>query len=101
MLTRKDCLKNNFARYTSIGGKLAAHFDVMPKTFCLPKEYLSFIEAYSQAAENEELRYPHRSPGSVNWWILKPAGLSRGRGISLVNDIGQVTYDKRSFRILP
>ena len=28
----------------------------------------------------------------MNWWILKPAGSSRGRGISLLNDIGKVTY---------
>lgn len=26
-----------------------------------------------------------------NFWIMKPVGLSRGRGISVVNDISQVT----------
>ena len=64
----------------------------MPRTFCLPREYLSFVEAFSRLAEEEEERFPLKPPGSINWWILKPAGLSRGRGISLLNDIGQVTY---------
>lgn len=33
-------------------------------------------------------------PGSTdpNIWIMKPVGLSRGRGISLVSDIGQVQF---------
>ena len=91
-LTRKDCLKRNFDRYTKVPGKLATNFTLMKETFCLPKEYLSFIEAFSATAEEEELKYPHRPPGSMNWWILKPAGLSRGRGITVVNDISQVTY---------
>ena len=64
----------------------------MADTYCLPKDYLSFIEEFSRIAEEEEIKYPHRPPGSMNWWILKPAGLSRGRGITVVNDISQVTY---------
>ena len=28
----------------------------------------------------------------MNFWILKPIGKSRGRGITLVNDISQVLY---------
>lgn len=27
-----------------------------------------------------------------NFWILKPVGMSRGRGISLINDIGAIRY---------
>jgi len=88
-LTRKDCLKRNFDRYTKVPGKLADNFTLMANTYCLPKEYLSFIEEFSRIAEEEELKYPHRPPGSMNWWILKPAGLSRGRGITVVNDISQ------------
>lgn len=30
--------------------------------------------------------------GASNLWIMKPVGLSRGRGISLVSDISQVRY---------
>jgi len=28
-----------------------------------------------------------------NYWILKPVGLSRGRGISMISDVGCVKYD--------
>lgn len=28
----------------------------------------------------------------MNYWIMKPSASSRGRGISLVNEIGQITY---------
>jgi hypothetical protein len=91
-LTRKDTLKINLQRFTQFGGKLAAQFSIMPKTYCLPREYLSFMETFSRVAEEEEEKFPLRPPGSMNWWILKPAGSSRGRGISLLNDIGKVTY---------
>ena len=30
--------------------------------------------------------------GKFNYWIMKPAAKSRGRGISLVNDLSQITY---------
>lgn len=30
--------------------------------------------------------------GTYNIWIMKPIGKSRGRGITLVNDISQVVY---------
>ena len=30
---------------------------------------------------------------SLNYWILKPVGLSRGRGIALISDISEVKYD--------
>jgi tubulin polyglutamylase TTLL5 len=44
----------------------------------LPKEYLAFTEAFYQ----DMMQY-----GDRNYWILKPIGKSRGRGISLLNDI--------------
>ena len=31
-----------------------------------------------------------------NFWIMKPIGMSRGRGISLVRDIGALTYSQAS-----
>ena len=55
----------------------------MPLTFILPKEYVSFLEIFSDLEDKE---------GKLNYWIMKPAAQSRGRGISLVNDISQVTY---------
>ena len=55
----------------------------MPETYVLPKEYVQFIEAFS-AKEEED--------GQYNFWIMKPAAKSRGRGISVINDITSVTY---------
>ena len=55
----------------------------MPLTFILPKEYVDFLETFSELEDKE---------GKFNYWIMKPAAMSRGRGISLVNDISQVTY---------
>ena len=53
-------------------------FNVLPETYVLPKEYVNFIEAYSNhdSADND-----------TNYWIIKPCALSRGRGISVINDI--------------
>jgi hypothetical protein len=33
-------------------------------------------------------------PPDPNIWIMKPVGLSRGRGIRVINDIGQVRYSE-------
>jgi len=55
----------------------------MPLTFILPKEYVQFLELFSELEDKE---------GKMNYWIMKPAAKSRGRGISIVNDISQVTY---------
>lgn len=55
----------------------------MPLTYVLPKEYVAFLETFSDMEDKE---------GKMNFWIMKPAASSRGRGISLVNDISQVTY---------
>eukprot|EP00351_Strombidinopsis_sp_SopsisLIS2011_P003311 CAMPEP_0116870704 /NCGR_PEP_ID=MMETSP0463-20121206/736_1 /TAXON_ID=181622 /ORGANISM="Strombidinopsis sp, Strain SopsisLIS2011" /LENGTH=62 /DNA_ID=CAMNT_0004507755 /DNA_START=617 /DNA_END=805 /DNA_ORIENTATION=+ len=53
-------------------------FNIMPLTFILPKEYVSFLEKFSELEDKE---------GKMNYWIMKPAAKSRGRGISLVNDM--------------
>ena len=44
----------------------------MPLTFILPKEYVAFLETFSDLEDKE---------GSMNYWIMKPAASSRGRGI--------------------
>eukprot|EP00615_Pteridomonas_danica_P010724 CAMPEP_0114361274 /NCGR_PEP_ID=MMETSP0101-20121206/24590_1 /TAXON_ID=38822 ORGANISM="Pteridomonas danica, Strain PT" /NCGR_SAMPLE_ID=MMETSP0101 /ASSEMBLY_ACC=CAM_ASM_000211 /LENGTH=347 /DNA_ID=CAMNT_0001506127 /DNA_START=462 /DNA_END=1502 /DNA_ORIENTATION=+ len=31
-----------------------------------------------------------------NYWMLKPVGLSRGRGISMISDVGSVKYDTQT-----
>jgi tubulin polyglutamylase TTLL5 len=53
-------------------------FNIIPQTFILPKEYVSFLESFSEFEDKE---------GKLNYWIMKPAAKSRGRGISLVNDL--------------
>lgn len=59
--------------------KLAKYLDIIPKTYCLPKEYSKFSEEFYR--QNERL-----GP-SLNLWIIKPIGKSRGRGIQVVNDL--------------
>jgi hypothetical protein len=96
-LTRKDTLKKNLHKYTSaIGNKAAAHFEIMPQTFLLPAEYTSFVKEYS-AQEQAKAAYMTsggKLPPVRNMWIVKPVGLSRGRGISMLEDLSSLTYSQ-------
>ena len=78
-LTKKDLLAKN------IRSKAAATKDesymIMPLTYSLPGEFSSFVAAFSSIGKSDR-----------NLWIMKPVGLSRGRGISVVSDITQVSY---------
>ena len=58
-------------------------FNVMPTTFNLPKEHIPFAEQFHTDAS--ELTDP-----SANLWIMKPVSLSRGRGISVINNASSV-----------
>ena len=89
-LTRKDLLKKNIQRYTKMGSKAAAEFEIMPQTYILPHEYTAFVQAFTA----QEAR--KASSGVQNYWILKPIGMSRGRGISLVKDLSQISYSSSS-----
>jgi hypothetical protein len=117
-LTRKDLLKKHLQRQRQLSDRLAESFDIMPLTFTLPAELLAFTEAFSMAADAakeaaaaaeaaaSELQRNGADPGTsaafaraalaaqaaTNLWILKPVGLSRGRGISMVADISDVAY---------
>lgn len=75
-LTRKDLLKKNMDS-----------FNFMPLTYALPHEFNSFVSGY------QSLQKANGNPGD-NYWIMKPVGLSRGRGISIVNDIADVSYSR-------
>ena len=77
-VSRKDFLKRNIERAQKFGPKANATFNIMPLTFILPKEYVGFLETFSELEDKE---------GKFNFWIMKPAASSRGRGIQLVNDI--------------
>lgn len=111
-LTRKDLLKRNIQRYTVMGGKGGENFNIMPLTFLLPHEYTAFVQAFTTI---ESQKYTPVAPNDVNnantttnsiappenneiqnFWILKPLGMSRGRGISLVKDLSQIAYSVSS-----
>ncbi|KAK3797611.1 hypothetical protein RRG08_054637 [Elysia crispata] len=66
-LTRKDKLYKNISKMKKKKG--AANFDFVPTSFVLPKEMRKFKSYYK------------RNPGP---FIVKPAGLSRGRGVYLI-----------------
>jgi tubulin polyglutamylase TTLL2 len=55
-------------------------YDFTPTTFILPNEYKKFVEEFGKSDEKQI-------------WICKPADLSRGRGIVLIKEIGELTYD--------
>lgn len=59
----------------------------MPLTFALPHEFASFVSGYQSIQQSI-------ADKSANYWIIKPVGLSRGRGISIVNDIADVSYSR-------
>jgi hypothetical protein len=83
-------LKKNLQRYTDMKGKFAEEFEVMPQTYTLPHEYTQFVKAFT-VIESEKI-----NRGIENVWIMKPVGMSRGRGISLVRDIASLTYSQTS-----
>jgi tubulin polyglutamylase TTLL5 len=115
-LTRKDHLKRHIQRFcANVGGQNVIRngypglidkaktgggeqmttgkeqasnaFDIMQQTFILPQEFNNFVTAFSQCqAEVGKDR---------NFWIMKPVALSRGRGISVINDIGSVSYSEQ------
>lgn len=102
-LTRKDLLKKHIQRFcATVGGtNLRAGsasnvaikdnpkgelWNLMPQTFVLPQEFNNFVKAFSAGQQADAAK---------NLWIIKPVGMSRGRGISVVNDIGSVSYSEQ------
>jgi len=94
-LTRKDLLKKNIQRFALVFSAPAAgldeksndSFNIMPLTYALPHEYNSFVSGYSSIQKLCGVK-------SMNYWIIKPIGMSRGRGISVVSDIDEVSYSQ-------
>ena len=91
-LTKKDALKRHLARCKAVHpGKNCSRspFDIMPQTFILPGEYVQFCDAFSKERDLLE------DCPEQNVWIMKPVGMSRGRGIFLINDILHVAFGEQ------
>lgn len=59
----------------------------MPDTYILPQEYKDFASHFNMLAQKEPKK---------NIWIVKPANLSRGRGIHLIDSLSDVLIDDLS-----
>jgi tubulin polyglutamylase TTLL5 len=106
-LTRKDLLKKNLSRFTDLNvngnNKYSQFYEIMPKTFLLPNEYTLFVREFTAIEAMKQQQRPVSTGGegsgvgtASNIWIMKPVGLSRGRGISLINNISSLTYSQNS-----
>jgi len=51
-------------------------YNFIPTTYILPNEYKKFIENYTRNTDEKK-----------KIWICKPTDLSRGRKISIINDM--------------
>jgi hypothetical protein len=60
------------------------YFDFIPDTYVLPDEFGDFYSHYQKLKATDPKK---------NIWIVKPANLSRGRGIYLIDDIAEVNVD--------
>lgn len=92
-LTRKDLLKKNLQALTEMGRgrKSGEYFEIMPPTYLLPNEFTAFVKAFHEIEQRAD--FETKAP---NIWIMKPVGLSRGRGISLVTDVNTLQYSQAS-----
>ncbi|GAX74993.1 hypothetical protein CEUSTIGMA_g2439.t1 [Chlamydomonas eustigma] len=90
-LTRKDLLKKHLVRYQVMhgGSRLGYLLNILPTTYTLPKESTQFAEAFLRASHGVEPSITQ--PKDCNLWILKPVGSSRGRGISLINSMEELS----------
>ena len=59
------------------------HVCLVQVTYTLPGDYVQFCTEFAKRHDVDAQR---------NYWIMKPAGSSRGRGIFVFNDIGAVSY---------
>ena len=57
-------------------------YSFTPLTFIMPNEYRQFINHCGKEG-NEKCM-----------WICKPTDLSRGRGITIIDNIGDLKYDQ-------
>lgn len=65
-----------------------AVFDFIPDTYVLPDQFGDFISHFQKLKA--------ATGGARNLWIVKPANLSRGRGIYLIDDVNEVSVEETS-----
>lgn len=79
-LTRKDLLYKNLDMFRRTY-KISMPF--LPLTFNLPKEFSQLSSKFHE----EELLCREK-----NYWIMKPIGKSRGRGIKVISSLSELNY---------
>jgi tubulin polyglutamylase TTLL2 len=57
-------------------------YNFTPLTFILPNEYKQFINYFNKEGNEKKI------------FICKPSDLSRGRGISIINNMEDLKYDQ-------
>ena len=81
-ITRKDKLCQNIVKMQERHGK--HNFEFIPDTYVLPDEFGEFYAHFQKLKQNDPKR---------NIWIVKPANLSRGRGIYLIEDVAEINVE--------
>ena len=81
-ITRKDNLCKNIMKMQKKYSKEA--FDIIPETYILPDQFEEFEYSFQSQAQK----------GYSQYWIVKPCNLSRGRGIYIIDDLGDIQEDE-------
>jgi hypothetical protein len=82
------CTKDNLARLIKKNQTIfGSVYDFIPTTYCLPNEYKQFLEQFMRGIESGK---------KDSIWICKPTDLSRGRGISVINNLDDLRYEQQS-----
>ena len=76
-LTRKDRMYTNVLKFKEMFPNDG--FDFLPKTYVLPEQYSRLRKRLLKDGEDK--------------WILKPNSSSRGRGIFIIKDINDVSFE--------
>ena len=83
--TGQICTKDNLARIFKKCKQLYGQiYNFTPLTFILPNEYKQFINYFNKDGNEKCV------------WICKPSDMSRGRGISIIDNMEDLQYDHHS-----
>lgn len=78
------CTKDNLARIIKRNrGWFGKIYHFTPTTYCLPNETKQFVDLFTRQTVASKNRN----------WICKPTDLSRGRKISIINNLKDLQYD--------